>query len=289
MAYLLIALIGLIVGVIINMLADDLPHYRVPRQPHYADDTPRPPIAWSGIVAFATGRRQSAKQESVWLSWRYPITELGTALLFVLTLSRINTINSVEYTVNGLQTAFWLFYVAVFVLILVTDIEHHLILFSVIIPSVIVALLDAALTPEGPPFAIWHASSAPGLVNALIGAGVGFGVFFAFYAGGFLYTRVVAELRGLEIDDVAFGYGDVMLSTLCGLILGWQPLIFAMFITVFLGALGAVLFLTIHKLRRREGGMLIALPYGPYIVVGALVMLLYSDAVRSFLLGAAYG
>jgi prepilin signal peptidase PulO-like enzyme (type II secretory pathway) len=81
---------------------------------------------------------------------------------------------------------------------------------------------------------------------------------------------------------VAFGYGDVMLSTLCGLIIGWQPLIFAMFITIFLGAFGALVYLVVRRLSGRYN-LFTPLPYGPYIVVGTLIMLLFSDEVRAVL------
>jgi leader peptidase (prepilin peptidase)/N-methyltransferase len=81
---------------------------------------------------------------------------------------------------------------------------------------------------------------------------------------------------------VAFGYGDVMLAALCGLIVGWQALIFAMFITVFLGALGALVYLVGRGLTGRYD-MFTPLPYGPYIVIGTWIMLLFSDQVRTLL------
>lgn len=278
---LLIALFGLFIGGINNALADDLPHYRWPRLPRYADDTPRPPIAWLGTLAFLTGNRRD-------LSWRYPLTEFATAALFVTTLWRIEPIIAGGDPVNTLQVTFWLFYVAVMVLITVIDIEHHLILFSVIIPSTLIALLDAILTPTNPPYGMWAASAEPTLVEALIGGGVGFAVFFVFYIGGFIYSQVSSVLRGEAISEVAFGYGDVMLITLSGIILGWRALIFAMFITVVMGAIGAIIYLIAQRIMGGRGGMLSPIPYGPYIVIGTLVMLLFSDAVREILIYNLY-
>jgi leader peptidase (prepilin peptidase) / N-methyltransferase len=274
---LFVGLLGLLAGGVVNALADDLPHRRFPRTPHYPDGTPRPLIAWLGITAFLFGKR--ASPDGTHLAWRHPLTEIGAALGMILTL--IVTEDAPQR--DMLQLAFWLAYIVIFVLITVIDIEHKLILFVVIIPSCGLALADALLTTpsnDGP---------NPDLINALSGGALGFGVFFLLYIGGYLFTYIMSQLRNQEIDEVAFGYGDVMLITLSGLVLGWRPLIFAMFIAVFLGALGAILYLLVIRLLRRETTMFTALPYGPYIVVGTLIMLLFSAEVSQFLLRTAYG
>jgi leader peptidase (prepilin peptidase) / N-methyltransferase len=273
----LVGLIGLLVGGIINVLADDLPKRIVLHLPHYPDDTARPLIAWLGITAFLFGKRASPNGTK--LSWRHPITELATSIAMMVAL--IATADSPER--DTLQLAFWLAYMAILVLVTVIDVEHKLILFVVIIPSCVLAIVDAVITTpaaKGP---------NPDLTNALIGGALGFGIFFLLYIGGYLFTYIMSQVRNQEIDEVAFGYGDVMLITFSGLILGWQPLIFAMFIAIFLGAFGALLYLIIARFARRETTMFTALPYGPYIVVGTVTMLLFSSEVSEFLLHAAYG
>lgn len=259
--------VGLAAGALVNVLADDLPHYRRPRLPRYPDGTPRPFIAWSGLLAFLTGKR--ASPEGARLSWRYPLVEIATIILMFVVVG----ITANQHRVSDVQRLFYLVYVTIFVLVTVIDIEHRLILFSVIIPSSALALMGAALTPPG---------GRPTLEEALSGAVLGFGVFFVLYLGGILFSYFVAKARGQALSEVAFGYGDVMLAALSGLILGWQALIFAMFITVFLGALGALVFLVGRALTGRYD-MFTALPYGPYIVIGTLIMLLFSDQVRAVL------
>jgi leader peptidase (prepilin peptidase)/N-methyltransferase len=261
----LVAIIGILAGGVVNALADDLPQRRNPRLPHYPDDTPRPPIAWLGLSAFLFGKRTSPNGAR--LSWRHPLVEIMTALLMILVVVKTS---EPELQVSPLQGIFWLVYMAIFVLITVIDIEHKLILFVVIIPSAIIALADALLTPTQHP---------PTLVDALIGGVSGFLVFFVMYNGGFLFTYIMGKMRGQEIRTVAFGYGDVMMATLSGLMLGWRPLIFAMFITVFLGAFGAILYLVTRSLLGKRYSAFTAIPYGPYIVAGTLIMLLFSHNV----------
>lgn len=271
MLIIVIILVGLVTGGIVNALADDLPHYRRPQLPRYPDQTPRPPSAWLGITAFVLGKRQSPGGIS--LSWRYPLAEVACVALMLVTFA---VKNANPDKVSDLQFGFWLVYMAIFVLITVTDIEHHLILFSVIIPASVLGVIDAILTP---------AAYLPDLGRSVLGGLLGFGVFFVMYLGGILYVYLVQKTRGREITEVAFGFGDVMLATFSGLILGAEPLLFAMFITVILGALGAVIFLVASSLRGEKDGMFAALPYGPYIVAGTLLMLLFRNEVRLLLFG----
>ncbi len=265
---LLAGALGLLVGGVVNALADDLPHHHPPRLPHYPDGTPRPPRAWLGLLAFLSGARAAESTTSLEqcpedaaparLSWRHPLVELVTALAFA-----------------GMAWAFadepnlwaWFVYVAVLILVTVIDVEHRLILFAVIVPAALFALLVAAIAPEeGRTFG-----------DYALGGAVGFGVFFALYLGGEVY----AQARKLNV--VAFGFGDVMLATLSGLMLGWQAFIFAAFIAVFAGAAGALVYVLGSLVVRRRSSWLKPLPYGPYIVFGTLIMLLARDEVRALL------
>lgn len=305
MMVIFVALLGLVAGGVVNVLADDLPLRRSPRTPRYVpdakkravhvpmydedgneindvfvqqDDEKRPPIAWLGVTAFLFNKRMSSDGE-VKLGWRYPITEIFTAFLMVICVIAIQSINNDLDTpqIDTLQAIYWLIYMGIFALITVIDIEHKLILFVVIIPSVILALSDAILTSYNPP-----------LGEALIGGVAGFLVFFFMYNGGFIFTYIMGKLRGAEIKEVAFGYGDVMLATLAGVVLGWKVLVFALFITVFLGAFGALFYLLFKALSGSKYSAFTALPYGPYIIAGMILMLLYRHDLGPLLFGAVF-
>jgi leader peptidase (prepilin peptidase) / N-methyltransferase len=275
------ALVGLLGGGIINALADDLPGEDIPddlpdegtaadqpddkiqlRPPHYPDGAPRRPIAWLGVLAFLMGQRRSPGGAK--LSWRHPITEIVTALLFAYV--------AVAYPFSA-SSLFWMGNLAILVLITVIDLEHRLILFVVVIPAYVYALIAALVyqTPEIP------------FKDYLIGGAVGFGVFFLMYLGGILFSRMAANARGEELEEVAFGYGDVMLATLSGLMLGWQALIFAITIAVFAGAAGAILYLLVRLIVKGRYEFFTALPYGQYIVLGTVIMMLWRDPVRAFI------
>ncbi len=258
---------GVLAGGVVNALSDDLPMRRNPRRPHYPDEAPRPFLAWLGLTAFALGKQASPGGAK--LSWRHPVAELTTGALFVLTALTAGQ----RPEVNTLQLVYFLIYMAIFVLITVIDLEHRLILFVVIIPSYAIALLDSVTT-----------SFRPDIGQALLGAAIGFGIFFLVYLGGFLFTKIMGKMQGQEITEVAFGYGDVMLITLSGLVLGAGPLLLTMFITVFLGAGGAILYLVARRIRGKHVSAFTPLPYGQYIVIATVLMLLFSEQMRSALL-----
>jgi leader peptidase (prepilin peptidase)/N-methyltransferase len=125
---------------------------------------------------------------------------------------------------------------------------------------------------------------APGITEALLGGVLGFLVFFMMYNGGALFTYVLGKLRGEAINEVAFGYGDVMMATVSGLILGWQVFIIAIVVIVFLGAAGAAIYLISRSVLGQRYSAFTALPYGPYIVAGTIIMLLYRVPVTDFIL-----
>ncbi len=272
--YLLAAFAGIIAGAVVNALADDLPQRRPVRLPHYPDDTPRPVSAWSGLMAFLLGQRTSASGAR--LSWRYPLTELLTAGLMVLTVY----VSQSRTDVSTLQTVFWCIFMAALVLITVIDVEHRLILFVVINPLAVLVVIEALLTPE---------RAAPSPVDALIGGAVGYGVFFLLFNGGALFTYILGKLRGQPIDEVAFGYGDVMLAGVSGLMLGWQALIFSIFITVFLGAFGALVYIFYRRFSPKGYTAFSPIPYGPYIVIATVLMLLFPSLVGQAFFGVLWG
>ncbi len=254
--------VGLVVGGVINALADDLPARENPRLPHYPDGTPRSVSAWLGVGAFLTGQRDSPKkpakraETAVRLNWRHPVVEIVTALLFFWLAVGFD---------DESHRLFWFVYLAILILITVIDVEHRLILFVVIIPSCLYALAVALISPE----------EGKSFGEYLIGGAAGFFVFFLMFMGGFVFTMLSRH------QTVAFGFGDVMLATLSGLILGWHGLIPAIFITVFAGAAGALIYIVGRMIMGQRYRWFTPLPYGPYIVIGTVIVLLFRDEVKN--------
>lgn len=87
-----------------------------------------------------------------------------------------------------------------------------------------------------------------------------------------------AEERTEEVaEPVAMGFGDVKLAAVLGAFLGWEKFLVGLFLAVSLGALFGIV------QRIAGGGRLI--PFGPYLLAGALLALFFGDAVISWYFG----
>ena len=150
-------------------------------------------------------------------------------------------------------------YVVVLVQVLAFDLKTRYILDLVMFPSWVIAFALAFVTPWTPyltwPWPDWR--TAP--VAALIAGGV----FLLLYLGGQL-------VFGAE----AFGLGDVKLAVLIGMATGLSNLrmAHAVLYGVFLGGFVAIILL-ITRIRSLKD----AVPYGPFLAVGTLIVL-YSQA-----------
>ena len=262
--FLLAVVVGFLAGVLVNVLSDSMPQYRTPQLPQYPDGSPRPVSAWSGLFAFLLGERENEAGSR--LSWRQPIVEVFMGLFFGFIV-----LNWPDHE----RVVIWMIYITILMVVAVIDIEHYLILFPVIIPACIFALIVAVVFPE----------SDRKTLDYLIGAVFGGGIFLVMFWGGAFFSSAVASARGEKLEEVAFGFGDVMLATLCGLMIGWQAFIFALMITIFAGAAGAILYLSLRLVWKRQYDMFTALPYGPYIVLGTVVMMLWREEIRAMLGG----
>jgi leader peptidase (prepilin peptidase)/N-methyltransferase len=254
-SYLLTAFLGLLAGGLLNVLADDLPQRRPPGLPacHHCGQV-HPPHYWLAVVGYLFGGRCPRCGSPVRL--RNVLVEVIAALALVYLWSRFGA--------TPFYFAFTAIMVAILLLVTVIDVEHRLILRVVMGPAVLLALLGGVLDP------------GKGWERALLGGGVGFGVTYLFYVLGGLFARAASRVRGTELTEVAFGWGDVMLGTFIGVALGWPSILFALLIAVFAGGLAGAVYLVVLRLLGR-GSAFVAIPYGPFLALGCLVMLVWAD------------
>jgi leader peptidase (prepilin peptidase)/N-methyltransferase len=78
----------------------------------------------------------------------------------------------------------------------------------------------------------------------------------------------------------ALGYGDVKLAAFVGLATGFPLAVLALFVTIVTGA-GITLLLVITRVRRLGDHI----PYGPYLVAGGAITLLWGLELGGLILG----
>ena len=154
--------------------------------------------------------------------------------------------------------------------VIVVDIEHRLILNLVSIAGVILGgFIGIRL----------H-----GIVPTLLGGLAGYGSMLALYWFGLQFVRIASRLRGGDIgEEEGIGFGDVNLSGVLGLILGWPGIVGGLVLAILLGGTVSLLYLLIMIAARRYRSNL-ALPYGPFLA-GSAIILLYLQNMIARLLG----
>jgi leader peptidase (prepilin peptidase)/N-methyltransferase len=237
---------GLLAGGIINILADDLPLRRRPGLPRCQETGERRPLhLWLGTIRrLVTGGRcpQCGQPEG----WRPVMVEVTTAATFGL-LWALRGGWSARLVITAI-------YFAVFILIFVTDMEHRLILHVVTFPSIVFALLASPVTVTP--------------MSAVLGAAVGFGIFFVIYL-----------LGSWVFGSGAMGFGDVTLATLIGAAVGLPTVIVALLSGILAGGL-ITLFLLVTRMRRLRSKV----PYGPFLLAGAAISLLWGPQIITWYL-----
>lgn len=262
-------ILGFLVGVLVNLLCDYLParrHYQLARRSPFASAAPPQPSflpperrfwLWSGVIGaqtFDPPRRV-----------RRIAVEIGLALAFVV-------IGQMYGQTEFLP--FYLFYAAVFALIIVIDVEYRWILAEVVFAGVCGALAEIALVGR------------LSLENSLRGGLLGFAILMALYLAGIGYGALRRALSGRSVGRTVLGFGDVWAATYCGLILGGEAIGPALLYMMLGGGAAALALMVGRRFQRRRGRRvprLAAIPYGPYVVLGAALMLYFPAAAIDLL------
>ncbi len=257
------ALLGWATGVAVNVVADSLPvTRRVARPACPACGAPRPWPAWSAIAGALSGARRCAYCGRR-RSWRALVVELASAVGAVWLWHH-------DPTLAGFGQGFLV--AAVLLLIGIIDLEHRLILHAVSFPAALLVGAAHALDP------------ARGVTKTLLGGAAGFVLVLGLYLLGGLFARGVARLRRRPLEEVAFGFGDVTLSAVIGLAVGWPGVVLALLLGVLAAGLFSLGYVGWMLVRRRYSAFT-PIPYGPFLILGAWAVYFGGRAAFQPLLG----
>lgn len=191
------------------------------------------------------------------VSVRYPLVELGTGLLFAALFWRLWDLGSLS------ALPAYLYFAAIGVALSMIDLDTRRLPNSITLPSypVLAVLLTLASAVDGD----WW---------ALARAGIGAVALFAFY----LLLALVYP-AGMQ-------FGDVKLAGLIGGVLGflsWSALIVGAFCGFFFGAVVGVALVALGRAGRRS-----AVPFGPFMIAGALFAVFAGTAVARLYLSSVF-
>ena len=247
----LLAILGLFVGGPLNAVIDRSPPY------DYVDGVinkgarPRTIRWWewfpvlSGIGAAKSSR---VSHPNFWI--RYPVVELSTAALFGLAW----------YRLADSSWPLWLVVVSlVFISTLIAlafiDFETTFLPDTLVLPLLAIAIVVSFFIPDRE----WW--------QGLAGAAAGYAAFYPF------------AWIGDRLNRPVMGWGDVKLAAALGAILGLAPLALALYLGVLIGGAVAI----VVYAGRLFGFNRILIPYGPYLVIGGIVSLLYFRSIADWI------
>lgn len=147
-------------------------------------------------------------------------------------------------------------------MVLVTDMEVKLVPNLIMLPSIAVMLVVGTLLGPAIP-----APRAWTWLTALEGAGL-----------AFVLMRLLVWLGVATFGEGALGEGDITLATYIGAMLGFPLILEALLLAFVLGGVGAV-----AVLLTRRGGLNTAIAYGPYLILGGALTLIYAREIVSLI------
>lgn len=185
---------------------------------------------------------------------RYPLVELGTALLFAVVALKFGAglLHSPTAVGTGIVLVAYLYLAAISVTLALIDTDTKRLPNSIVLPAYMVGLV-----------LFGTAAVLGGDFGSLLRAVMGLSVLWAAYL-----TLALAYRGGM-------GFGDVKLAGVLGVFLGflgWGELAVGAFAAFVLGGLFALGLVLTRRAGRKSG-----IPFGPWMLAGAWVGILFGD------------
>jgi leader peptidase (prepilin peptidase)/N-methyltransferase len=235
--------LGLCIGSFLNVCIYRLPLKRSVMQParSYCPHCETTIAAYDNIPLFSYlilgGRCRHCRTR---ISWRYPAVELLTGILALL---------CAFYFGFSVAALIYFLFTAALLLITFIDFDHQIIPDRITLPGIPLCVLAAICLPSMT------------LSQSLIGMLAGGGSLFA-----------VAWVYHLITGKHGMGGGDIKLLAMIGALIGWQGVIFTIFISSAVGSLAGLVVML-----QRRGNLKIAVPFGPFLSLGATVYVFWGS------------
>ncbi|HRN96581.1 MAG TPA: prepilin peptidase [Candidatus Levybacteria bacterium] len=244
--YLLLLIIGSILGSFVNVLIDRLPSGKYFSRNRSFCESCKKTLKWYDLFPilsyiFLKGKCRYCKKP---IPYRLPIVELLTGIGFVL----IYILTPVDQLIC---TPFYLVLFALFVAIFFIDSMHQ------IIPDVLLLCIGVITV-------VLHVFSGVEILPYIV-TGVASTLFFLAL---FLGTKG----RGM-------GFGDVKFAFVIGLLLGFPGSLVAFYAAFVVGAIVSI-GLILSKRKKLKGSKI---AFGPFMIVGMVIALLYAENIMALL------
>ncbi len=197
------------------------------------------------------------------ISWRYPVVECLTGLLF----AALYLLQGTRQEGAAGQVIVMGLLIALLVVASAVDIDFLIIPDEVSAFGLLGGLLAGLLLPEmhvgSEPYHTFRSLTGAHHLDGLIGSAVGA------MSGGAL-VLVFAMIGALIFRKQAIGFGDVKLMAMVGAFVGWKVVVLAFFVSPFFGLLYGLPLLFLKGQH--------VMPFGPFLSGGAVLVILFRSA-----------
>ncbi|MEP0918783.1 prepilin peptidase [Leptolyngbya sp. DQ-M1] len=184
---------------------------------------------------------------------RYPLIEAITGILFVI--------------------VFWIFGISIQTLGYWTFLSWLLALAMIDLDTM---TLPNPLTQSGLVLGLVFSTIVGFLSGGIVGAIGGFITAVIGAIVGIWLLDLIAIVASMILGQTAMGAGDSKLMAMIGAWLGWQLMLIGGFLACLTGAIVGIAALKLGRLSRRQ-----AMPFGPFLALGAGLSLFYGQAMLS--------
>jgi len=232
--------VGMCIGSFLNVCIYRLPSGKSIVRPASACPLCGTPIHWYDnipLISYIILRGRCRGCKTI-ISIRYPIVELLCGLFAMTSWMRFG---------SSLPALIYFIFIAALLVITFIDIDHRIIPDIISLPGIPLGFVASLILPQ----LKWS--------DSLIGIGVGGGILLAIAWGYQLFT-----------GKDGMGGGDIKLLAMIGAFLGWKGVLFTIMASSLIGTVVGIVLMV-----RAGKGIKMALPFGPFLAIGAILYLYF--------------
>lgn len=193
------------------------------------------------------------------ISLQYPLVELVNGLLALFLLIKFGA---------SLTFLALLIFCSALVVITFIDLEHQIIPDVISLTGIPLGFVSSFFISD-----LYHEGMLLGWESSLIGIAVGGGSLWLVASGYELFTK-----------KEGMGGGDIKLLAMMGAFLGWPAIPFVIFVSSLIGSVIGIIVMLAQKKDSK-----LAIPFGPFLTLGAILYIFFGSQVIHWYLGLSGG